>query len=164
MNAMLTILFWSVFGLFHPVHVSMTNMEYFAESGKLELSVRIFKEDIETAILHDSGINPEFAFNDEYEKNRLSLSAYCSKNLKIISSSGDICDFEMDRFEVKDDVVWLYLQCSKMKDVDALEMKNSLLSDLFPDQKNLVIFTSGEFQKGYEFSAKNRVLKIKVTN
>jgi hypothetical protein len=90
--------------------------------------------------------NSDLRLIDGYYRDRLTLL-----------SDQDTLVLQFIRKEQDDESIWLFyesrLPSSKMK---SLILNNLLLLDLYMDQKNLVIISSGDREKGITFDFENR--------
>ena len=65
--------------------------------------------------------------------------------------------------ELKDITLWLYYDIKYSGTVKNVKIFNSLITDLYPDQNNLLIFTYKNTQKALKFSKKNTQLTSSKT-
>jgi hypothetical protein len=49
----------------------------------------------------------------------------------------------------EDDMVYLFLEVENIEAFEYLSVENSILTDLFEDQKNMIHFTSNDFKKSF---------------
>lgn len=132
------ILFVFVTWLAHPFHVSVCDIEYNAKTSALEISQRVFLDDLEEALRKKSGwatldvMNPSDkkrfdALVKEYVMESLSLSV---NNARVkVSYLGH---------EVESDALWCYLEVTGVNNISNITVGNTILIESFPDQVNLV--------------------------
>jgi hypothetical protein len=61
---------------------------------------------------------------------------------------------KFNKMEIKEQAIWLEYEYSSVVKSDIFNIFNSLLTDLYPDQKNLLIFVYKGKEKGLEFNRK----------
>jgi hypothetical protein len=154
---LLTSLIFSVVLSAHPMHFSYTNVEIDTFNNKITVSSKFFINDFNLLFYHlyekniepqkdQAFSNPDLSMVDGYYRDRLTLL-----------SDQDTIALQFIRKEQDDESIWLFyesrLPSSKMK---SLILNNLLLLDLYMDQKNLVIISSGNREKGITFDFENR--------
>ena len=155
-------LFISFSFLFHPVHVSLTNIEYNDTKKSYEITLKFFKDDFNKILekkfntsinLHDSSSSPaEEKMVAEYINNHLKISAL--KN-KIISKY--IVNKQVAKYSV-----WYYLQIPDRKLPKKIKIVNTLMLDLYSDQTNLVIVKVGEKEWSQMYSKSDTEFEFSI--
>ncbi len=126
---------WLVF--VHPFHLSLTEIKWNKGSGQLEISQKIFWDDLEIALssYHDTSIDFLNPANKEILNKQ--LETYLLTQNKIWIDEKEV-DIKYLGYEVEEDAAWFYFESAKLKEPTAVKIKNSLLIEPFPDQKNVV--------------------------
>ncbi|MEB2773729.1 DUF6702 family protein [Algoriphagus sp. D3-2-R+10] len=131
---------WLVFA--HPFHISLTEIKWNERTEHMEISQKIFWDDLEIALsgYHKKSIdflNPadEDLLNDQLKEYLLSQNQ--------LWIDGESVNLNFIGYEVEDDAAWFYLESEKVREPVSIKVKNSLLLDDFPDQKNVVQFYYG---------------------
>jgi hypothetical protein len=154
------ILFILLLRAFHPVHVSVTNVELNSIEKTITYSVRVYSEDVEYAIIHR--YDREISLKEINHEEKLWISNYFSEALKIklddIAVESDLKDVKHD-----DDLIWFFFEGhwpkKKFKDVT---VENKILLDLYFDQTNLLILTIDGNEKGFTFNYSQQVITFDV--
>ena len=123
----------------HPFHLSLTEIKWNARTEQLEISQKIFWDDLEIALsgYHDEHID----FLNPANKDKLNkqIESYLlAQNLIWIEDKAITLNFI--GYEVEEDAGWFYLESERIKEPASVKVKNSLLIEYFPDQKNVVQF------------------------
>jgi hypothetical protein len=128
---------WLVFA--HPFHISLTEIKWNTESEQLEISQKIFWDDLEIAMsgYHDESI--DFLNPANKEKLNQQIESYLLAQNQLWVEGKEI-KLNFLGYEVEEDAAWFYLESEKVKEPNSIKIKNSLLLDDFPDQKNVVQF------------------------
>ena len=120
----------------HPFHVSICDIEYQADKKTLEISSRMFMDDLEVALSQRTNVENYFDSRDKSLINN-DLSHFLEENFKLW-----IEDRQMEAtvlgYEIEDDVVWCYLEVEKVRQLNSITIEYAVLFDVFDDQFNLV--------------------------
>ncbi|MBI9053342.1 MAG: hypothetical protein JEY96_05960 [Bacteroidales bacterium] len=151
----ISVLIIFLFLWFHPIHVSVTNVEYFPETSELELSTKIFKDDFQLLFVHLNELNIEFENEDSIHKYQDEIDSYIRKNLKVIIHENE-CKYYFKDYKINDEAIWLSYTMKITDEIESLKIKNTLLLDLYFDQKNLLILKAGDYNDGFQFNLKHK--------
>lgn len=122
---------------FHPLHLSVTEINHNSADKTLEVSVKIFTDDFEKTLrknfptktidlINPSDRNAMNAIVTDYMRSRL-----------IIKVDGRIVSYSCIGFEQEEDATFAYFEVGSVPAVHRLDMTNSILHDLFTDQTNI---------------------------
>ena len=142
----------------HPIHVSVTNIEYFSNKNKFEISFRLFADDFQEIILQNYGVKINLNNIIKNTKNYELINKYITKNfiLKINNKKIENKKFIFKKSELEDITIWLYYEIKYNGKAKKINITNTLMFDLFRDQNNLLIFTHKKDQKALRFTNKNK--------
>lgn len=128
---------WLVFT--HPFHISLTEIKWNSETEHLEISQKIFWDDLEVAMsgYHDESI--DFLNPANKEKLTEQIKAYVFTQNKLWVEDKEV-ELNFVGYEVEDDAAWFYLESAKVNEPVSIKIKDSLLLEDFPDQKNVIQF------------------------
>ena len=129
----LTIITW-IFGLVHPFHISICEIEHDDESSTLQITSRLFQDDFESALNSDHGDG--FFKSTAQDETTKVLSKFFEQHLQVSVDSNPVKQ-EFLGFEIEDNVVWCYLEIQNVQSVKEITVKYSVLTDTFDDQINL---------------------------
>jgi hypothetical protein len=144
----MTAILFILTGLFqaatHPLHVSVTEIEYIKKEHSCEIMMRIFVEDLESAIraynkmeyldlLHPSSGNTTKDLIGSYLKDSFTINLDGKK--QSIQYLGQ---------ELEGEAVICYLAVSNVKEWKAIEVYNNVLINIYDDQSNLVHVIIGD--------------------
>jgi len=128
----------------HPMHISICEIEYDEERKALEITQRIFLDDLESGIRIERK-NPELDLLKP--GNNLStddlVKEYLQKHLKIYIENREMT-YEYIGHEIDGFALYSYVQVLKVKKVEAIKVVNDILLSLFDDQVNIVHIAVGE--------------------
>jgi len=145
--------FWFAL-LMHPIHVSITNMEYFPEKNEIEFSTKVFKNDFHLLFIHLKELNIDFENIDSVNKYQDEINTYMSTHINIEINNEQMRIYS-SVFKLNDDAIWLSYRCKIKNEIKSIKIINNLLLDLYYDQKNLLIFKFEDQEYAYQFNLEN---------
>lgn len=125
---------------FHPFYVSVTDIKHNSKSKSLEISTKIFFDDLEKAIEMKSNRSIDIVKPvDKAEINRL-IEDYLKKHLSI-KVNGKIYPFAYLGYEIQEDAAWCYLEVIKVNHIKTIEVSSKILYDQHQEQINILNVT-----------------------
>jgi hypothetical protein len=131
----------------HPVYVSVTSIEYNKKQELLEVSCKLFIDDMEKFLKGRSGRKIDFLHPDREGKMDSLLSAYLTAHLSM-EVNGVSAPLTYEGFESEGDVIYVYLEADGIKAVNRLEVTNSILYDYKPAQVSVINVKVGDNKQG----------------
>ena len=142
--------FLCLFAVFHPFHVSVTDIEHDAQSQAVQISQRIFIDDLEQGLKAFHNMERVDTFNPEDTDELDSLiGAYLTEKVFFRLDDKDY-DFNYLGSEVEGDARWCYYEIEGVNSVSKAEITNITLMEQFDDQQNIVHFKSNDLLKSYK--------------
>jgi hypothetical protein len=138
----------------HPFYISVTNGVYNAESESMELSVRMFTDDVEFALqkLGHEGVN---LGTEQQSSDADSLVSRYVRSRIVMVQDTRRPTFKFVGMEFEDDGLYVYLESSFLSHrFKKLEFENRILVEAFPDQRNIMHITKGPITKSMMMDAK----------
>lgn len=132
-------LFFLTFAL-HPLHVSVTEVKFDEKDKELEITSRLFLDDLESAIREQLKqptldiLQPTTGTAEEV------IGNYLLQNLQI-KVDGKLTKLKYLGHEVDGDAVIAYLYAPGIKKMNSITVMHSSITELFDDQSNLVHVT-----------------------
>lgn len=136
-----TVILFLLFGntLFgsHPFYVSICEIDYKSETQSLELSMRIFTNDLEQTMLDWGSKKLYLGEEKEYPAADSILKNYI---FQVFSIEIDEQKQELTYLgkEVELELTWLYFEVKEISDFDEIRIEDRLLIQSFPLQTNLI--------------------------
>src|SRR5690606_18314194 len=141
--------------LLHPFHVSVCDLNYNDEKLSLEITHKIFLDDLENALkgVHGRRIN---ILNLEQESEGENLiAAYLDENFAV-RIDGKKYEPQYLGYEIQDDAMWCYQEVLGVENWTEVTVTNTILMELFDDQTNIVHVKKGKKTKSLRLYEKNR--------
>lgn len=141
------IVWWISFWLLpHPFYVSVTELKYNASKKNIEISCKMFTNDLEDALKKTNGksidvLNP--TNKAEVEK---VIFDYISKRLSI-TINGKTRTFKYIGYEKEEEAIWVYLEITACENPIVFAVDNKLLFDYLKEQINIVHCEVGTFKE-----------------
>jgi hypothetical protein len=143
----------------HPIHVSVTNMEIQAESNTVLLSFKVFTDDFQLLLNQLYNIDLDLSKNGNYNLHKDKVDAYFQNNFKVLVKDKEL-KFTSDSIKTNDEAIWFFYNIVSEDELNTFIIKNSIMLDLYPDQKNLLLFKKGKLESGYRFTFKKKEFTI----
>ncbi len=134
-------------GAYHKFYVSLTEIRCFQDSSEIEISMRIFPDDLDRAIEMRTGINPHITTEIEYEKTDEWISEYLGAYFKLWINGKPVPCRYIGK-EPDGNAVWCYIEGTMKEHPVRVRVENRILMEAFEDQKNIIQFYYGDYNKG----------------
>ena len=147
----------------HDFHVSQALINYNADNRSFEISLHIFIDDLEIALL-ERGIEKLFIATDRENKNADDhIFGYLHDRFRIISDK-DTVNFSFLGKETSHDLmaVWCYLEAVEIPSPREITIYNTILTEIYSDQKNLITLTCPGVERYILFDKKKESSLIKI--
>ena len=143
----------------HPVHVSVMNMEYIENEKSFDISIKTFKDDMETAIYHRYGRIINLSEIGQRATNNKLVEKYLFESI-VIKYDENIITPTIQEIVYHDEAVHIKLKSKANNNLSKISVLNTLLMDIYLDQTNLVIISYRNEEKGYKLDLKNNNFEI----
>lgn len=142
-------LFTALLGIIHPFFVSVIDINHNQQDKTLEISVRIFTDDLEKT-LQQFGKTKVDLFNPADKKaTEALLAAYLNKQLHI-STDGKPLKWQLLGFEQIKESTWCYLEVENFTGFKSMDIHCELLYDFEKNQINIFHVKNKGTEKSYK--------------
>jgi len=121
----------------HKYYVSVTQIEYLEDRESVQIITRIFIDDFENVLRerYDSSL----VLNDNRDEDEIDkyIEKYLSSRILVNINNTPVTIKYLGK-KYTDDIANCYLEITNVKTINSFEIKNEVLFDIFPDQKNIV--------------------------
>jgi len=121
----------------HDFHLSLTEVNYNTESNSLEISVKLFTDDLLVALQQTGAPKMELGTENEPPEANEFIESYLQANFQLNINSKPISYTYLGK-EAELDATWCFLEVKDVRKVKSLEVTNSFLLGAFDDQTNMV--------------------------
>lgn len=142
-------------GLVHPIHISVTEIEYDTKDKALEIMTRIWIDDLEEAIRDRQKdrtvnlLNPSAGVTTDQL-----VSSYLEAHFRV-SLDGKVQRPNYLGHERDGDALICFLEIGGVKKWKLIEVMNDVIMEVYDDQSNIVHVTVGETVKSLRLTESN---------
>ncbi len=140
----------------HDFHTSLTEINYNPKTSSLELSVRVFTDDLELTLTNFNNGKLVKIEDPEPTVNPL-LEQYVRKNLALISPDKEVKFGKFYGKEKEADATWIFLEIFDCKQIKNFTLYNTIMQEMFEDQTNLVNIIYPSQKKTIVFDSETKV-------
>jgi hypothetical protein len=148
--------------ILHPFYVSVCEVYHNPKSDALEISLKVFIDDIELAI-QKSGEN-SFKISENSEKERIEngMEKYLEDRF-VIEIDSKKKNMEVIGYELENDAIVFYIEIKNVKRINQIKLRNSIISEVRDGQINLTHFQYREQLKSFKTTGENPEGSIDVS-
>lgn len=140
----------------HDFHTSLTEINFNPKTGSLELSVRVFTDDLELTLTNFNKGKLVKIEDPEATVDPL-IEQYIRKNLALISPDKEVKFGKFYGKEKEADATWIYLEIFDCKQLKNFTLYNTIMQEMFEDQTNLVNIIYSSQKKTIVFDSETKV-------
>jgi hypothetical protein len=149
---MVRFLFFSLWLVVHPVHVSLLSIDYVPDKEIFNMFLRVYFDDF----LLDSGIKTEDQKNLNFSDCNLFtkevIRNYVNDKIRILVNNRNI-SAELENVDLSDNELRMNLFFNSIKKVNSITVKNLIMTSVYNDQANMTIIKVNEFEEGVKLTA-----------
>lgn len=125
----------------HDFHNSLTEMRFNAKTRTFEVEIKLFTDDLEAALsFHNAQKKFKITDNDTNDK---PIEAYVRKHFKLLNTKGKPYDYSYVGKQNELDATWIFVEIPFRDPPKGCRVQQSALTDMFPDQQNILNFNFG---------------------
>lgn len=137
---MLQLIFFSWFSLFHPFFVSVTEINHNAKTQSVEVSCRIFYDDLERTIEKQYKTPVDIVHPKDKAKMNQMINDYIKKHL-VIKADNKALSLSYVGYEIQEDAAWAYFEVKGVSKPKKVDVHDDLLFDEHKEQINMLHVT-----------------------
>jgi len=149
---MVRFLFFSLWLMIHPVHVSLLSIDYAQDKEIFNVFLRVYFDDF----LLDSGIKTEdqkkLNFSDSDLFTKEAIINYLNDKIRIIVNNRNI-SAELENMDLSNNELRMNLFFKSVRKVNSITVKNLIMTSLYNDQANMTIVKVNDFEEGIKLTA-----------
>lgn len=135
----------------HPFYISVCQVDHNPDTGALEMSFRIFTDDLELALETMGTDRLRLGSEREAEKADLYISRYLARHVEIEIDGRRVSAAFLGK-EVDSDAIWCYVEAENVPALETMTITNTLLLETYEDQVNLVHVNANGQKKSLVFN------------
>ncbi|MEA3462372.1 MAG: DUF6702 family protein [Bacteroidota bacterium] len=133
--------------LLHEFYVSLTEIRYNPSAARMEVSMRIFADDLDRALLERTDIQTQLGTELEAPSADSLLGVYLLECFSV-NINGEKAEFQYLGKEPEADALWCYLESKPVSRPQTVTIFHKLLTEIYPDQVNIVQVYQERWNKG----------------
>src|ERR1700760_996786 len=130
----------------HPLYISVTEINHNPKDKILEISCKVFTNDLETVLEKMSGSRVDLSVASDKAASDKLIEAYVEKHLRL-KVDGRPVALHFVGSEKENDGTWSYFQVNDVPTVKKIDAVDELLYDSFNQQINIMHVTVGGQRK-----------------
>jgi hypothetical protein len=142
--------------LFHPLHVSVTEIEMDNKDKRLEIMMRVFMDDLEVTLREKYKMPDLDVLNPKGQTIDQIMEEYLKLHFKIaLDNKAQVMKYL--GHEQEGDAFIFYIEVEKVKKWKTIQIQNDIIMETYDDQSNLVHVTSNETVRSLRLTTKRPV-------
>ncbi|CAM4000742.1 DUF6702 domain-containing protein [Flavobacterium antarcticum] len=168
MNKKTTLFFATVFIVLlssfgaHKFYVSIYQIDFVPEKKRVEITARIFMDDLNAALEQEFKIKTTLGEKSETIQDVAVLKKYLAKHIRV-SIDGKEKQVVFLSKEIDNNVVIVYLKITDIKKINSFKIQNNALLDLYSDQQNIIQTNFYNNKNNYIFTGDYYVENITIS-
>ena len=136
----------------HRFYTALFQIEYVSEKKRVQITTRIFIDDLNEAL--KSEFHKKIIIGDKNEtiEDEDLMKKYLLKHFKL-TINGELKTISFNSKEIESNVVICYLSIKNIAKVKSIEIENSVLTDAFPEQQNIIQYNNNGNKQSLLLSA-----------
>lgn len=123
--------------LLHPLHLSVSDIKYNEEAKSLEITQRLFVDDLEDALRHKSAGKADVLNPADPDKMSALIGQYLQQHFKL-QLNGKQTPAKFLGYEIEGDAVWAYMEVPNVRKIKSIGVEYTVFFEMFDDQVNLI--------------------------
>jgi hypothetical protein len=149
---MFKILLLSIWFSFHPVHVTLTSIDYIPEMYSFNVFVRMYFDDfLRDCKINDDGNQIKY-FSDNNSSSKDIMEKYLSEKI-IIKVNEKQLSGKLQNMKLSDNEISMNIEYAKSKKPKTIKVQNLIMTGLYGDQSNMVIVRVNDFEEGTKLTS-----------
>jgi hypothetical protein len=145
-------LFFSIWFLFHPVHVTLTSIDYIPATDSFKVFVRLYFDDFLRDFKLNGGEIQEKDFSDTNSSYLDVMEKYIGEKI-IIKVNEKQLSGKLQDMKLADNEISMSLEYSTGKKPKTITVKNLIMTGLYGDQSNMIIVRVNDFEEGVKLTS-----------
>ena len=120
----------------HDYHSCLTEIQYNQKNQTIEVSIRVFTDDLEKALAKHFKL--EKVTIDKTKAYQTQIETYIQKHFKVRNKNKDLIKGTYIGKDFENDATMIYIEFSAQKITAQWQVANSIFTDIYYDQTNIV--------------------------
>lgn len=124
----------------HPLHTTLSEISYDPVGRAVRMSLRVFVDDFSSAVLHGRAATPGAAIVVPPDT---AMVRYLASRFALLDRTGRVITLRWCGTRRSGDLLFICLRAPAARAPGRPQVRNSILTEIFPDQVNIVQATLG---------------------
>ena len=126
--------FFALLYFAHPFHVSVCDAAYNEENKSIEIIYKLFYDDFGEVLKAFAGQDVDLS---DQQTSTPIITRYVNKKFGIVVN-GKARELNILGYELDEGSIWIYIEVPKVKKINEAVYYNTMLTEVFDDQENLL--------------------------
>ena len=144
---------------FHPIHVSVTEVDYSKDEKSLQVAHKVFIDDFEKRLEELYQVELEIGLAKEHSNCNQFIMKYLNDHFEMMVNGKQLKGNWVGK-EIEGPAIWVYMEYPDIKKVKSIKVENRILLETFNDQKNLVHFNYNGDEKSLILQEKEEIGEV----
>jgi|WetSurMetagenome_2_1015567.scaffolds.fasta_scaffold409830_2 hypothetical protein len=149
---MLKALLVSALFLMHPVHVTLTSIDFDPEQGGYSVFIRMYFDDFMTDSRMIGNVLKETDFKAANQESKAEAGKYIGMKLQV-RVNGRLLAGKVSELQVSENEISMNLIYEGGKKPGTILVKNMLMTTLYADMSNMVIVRVADYEEGVKLTS-----------
>jgi hypothetical protein len=149
---MVKTLFFSIWFLLHPVHVTLTSIDYVPEMNSFKVFVRMYFDDF----VRDYELNGSVIQNKDFSTANVSsmneMQKYLNEKVTLKVNEKQLSG-KLRNMSLADNEISMNIEYGSGKKPVSVTVKNLIMTGLYADQANMIIIRVNDFEEGFKLTS-----------
>ena len=132
----------------HKYYLSLTKIDYVKESKSVQITMRIFIDDLEKTLNKINNKSFELTTKNELEASDFYIEKYVSEHLKV-TINGSVKKYNYLGKKYETEVVYIFAEIEDISSIQSIEIKNRILMNTYPEQQNIIKLNINNKKKSF---------------
>lgn len=125
----------------HRFYVAIYQINFVAQKKMVQITTRIFVDDLNEALKMEYHKKTFIGTEKETQEDKLLVEKYLADKFKL-SVNGKYKAMNYLSYELENNVIVCYLNIKDVAKITSLEVENSILTELYSEQQNIIQFNN----------------------
>ena len=149
----------SSFGM-HKFYVSVTEVAYVESKNRIEITTRIFIDDLEKGLEKKYNKKINLATKEEIPEAKEFIKGYVGQRIQA-NVNNKTAEVVFLGFETENDVLICYLKIDFSEKITTFELYNNILTEIYADQQNLIHTNINNTKRSFLLTKSEKIALIK---
>jgi hypothetical protein len=158
---MIRVLFFSILLSAHPVHVSLGSAEYIQAKHAFDVYIKVWEDDFisDYKLTYSRALNIDSLINLNLLKEE--IGKYVNDKVQIIAAGKKLSGI-IENLDISEAGIKINLSYRFIGKANSFTVRNLIMSDLYQDQTNMLIFKYKEIEEGVKFTHEIKELTFTI--